>query len=92
MILKEDKDSSQCAHYRPISLLNVDLNILTKIMAYRLVNFTPDLVSLDKLGFMAIREAKDNVIKALNLIHLASNLDTPSLFLSTDTEKAFDKV
>lgn len=44
-INKEGKDPAQCAHYRPISLLNLDLKILRKIMAERLANFVSELVS-----------------------------------------------
>lgn len=44
------------------------------------------------MGFVPGREAKDNVIKVLNLIQLAFNADMPCLFLFTNTEKAFDTV
>lgn len=92
VIRKEGKGHSMCAHYRPIILLNIDLKILTKIMVNRLATFLPDLISLDQVGFVPGREARDDVIKVLYLLHLSSTAATPCLFLSTDAEKAFDCV
>lgn len=39
-----------------------------------------------------MREARDNTTKVLNWIHIASTTHTPCVFLSMDTEKAFDHV
>lgn len=38
-ISKEGKDSTQCASYKPISLLNQDFKLLMKIFAMRLIFF-----------------------------------------------------
>lgn len=51
------------------------------------------LLNVDlKLFFIPTHEARDNTIKALNLIHLADSFNTPSVFLGTDTAKVFDWV
>lgn len=36
LLVKKDKDPLLCSSYRPISLLNVDFKILSKILALRL--------------------------------------------------------
>lgn len=41
VIPKDSKDPAQFASYRPISLLNVDLKIFTKILANRLLPHMP---------------------------------------------------
>lgn len=41
---------------------------------------------------MPDREAKDNVTKSLNLIHAARQQKIEGFLLSTDAEKAFDRV
>lgn len=52
----------------------------------------PSLVHLKHLGFVLGKEARDNILKALNQIHLANTSKTSWVFLGTDTEKAFDRV
>lgn len=92
VIPKEGKDPSQCGSYRPISLLNVDLKMFTKILATRLQQHLPLLVHLDQVGFVPTREARDNTTKVLNLLHVAGQSKGPSIFLGSDAEKAFDRV
>ncbi|KAM8966964.1 LOW QUALITY PROTEIN: megakaryocyte-associated tyrosine-protein kinase-like [Pelodytes ibericus] len=38
------------------------------------------------------REAKDNTTKLINIIHMAGRRKEPLIYLSTDAEKAFDRV
>lgn len=92
VIPKEGKDPTLCGSYRPISLLNSDIKLFTKILATRLAIHLPDLVHLDQVGFVPTREARDNTTKVLNLLHVAKTSHTPCVFLSTDAEKAFDRV
>lgn len=84
------KDPSKCASYRPISLLNLDVKIFAKILANRLRPHLQKLIGPEQVGFMPGREAKDNVIKSLLLIHLANSSDIEGFLLSTYAEKAFD--
>lgn len=60
VIPKEGKDPSSCNSYRPISLLNMDLKHFTKISATRLAQHLQDMVHLDRVGFITMREARDN--------------------------------
>lgn len=52
----------------------------------------PQLVHLDQVGFILTREARDNTIKVLNLIHVANQTHAPCVFLGAIAEKAFDRV
>lgn len=92
VIPKEGKDPHECASYRPISLLNIDVKIFAKILANRLKPILHKLIGPEQAGFMPGREAKDNVIKSLLLINKIKTSDTEGLLLSTDAEKAFDRV
>lgn len=92
VISKEGKDPSQCGSYCPISLLNSDLKLFTKIISIRLQQHLTSLIHLDQVGFVPTREARDNTIKVLNLLHIANNTKSPCILLGTDAEKAFDRV
>lgn len=92
VIHKEGKDPAACGSYRPISLLNLDLKLFTKILATRLVHHLQQLIHVDQIGFIPSREAKDGTIKVLNLIHITRSRGIPCVFLNTDAEKAFDRV
>lgn len=47
LLAKKDKDPLLCTSYRPISLLNVDFKVLSKVLAKRLESVIPDVVSPD---------------------------------------------
>ncbi|XP_053575435.1 glycerol-3-phosphate acyltransferase 2, mitochondrial [Bombina bombina] len=68
VIPKPGKNHKICANYRPISLINQDLKILTKILANRLKHILPNLIHPDQVGFVKDREAPDNVRRLLNII------------------------
>lgn len=92
VIPKEGKDLTSCGSYRPISLLNVDLKIFTKILATKVQQHLPHLIHLHQVGFVPSHEAKDNMIKVLNLLQIADTTHPQCVFLGTDAEKAFDRV
>lgn len=92
VIHRDGKDPTLCASYRPISLLCVDFKILTSIIANRIQSCIRKLVKPDQTGFIIQRQGTDNVRRALNLQSLAQKRDTPSMLLSLDAEKAFDRV
>lgn len=92
VIHKDGKDPTQCMGYRPISLLCQDLKILTSILANRIQIHICKLVNPDQTGFITGRQGTNNVRRALNLQSIASDRDTPSMLLSLDAEKAFDRL
>lgn len=45
LLHKGDKDPTSCGSYRPLSLLNADLKVLAKVIASRLDNVLPHIIS-----------------------------------------------
>lgn len=92
VIRKPGKDPTFCRSYRPISLLNIDTKLITKVMATGLLLLLPKWISADQTGFIPAREARDNSLRTCSLIHRVRRCSQPTLLLSTDAEKAFDRV
>uniref|UniRef100_A0A8C5PAH9 Reverse transcriptase domain-containing protein n=1 Tax=Leptobrachium leishanense TaxID=445787 RepID=A0A8C5PAH9_9ANUR len=89
---KAGKDPKLCSSYRPISLLKSDLKIFATVLARRLRAVISLLVQKDQVGFVPAREARDGTTRTLNAIHCSRQRGVPMILLSTDAEKAFDRV
>ncbi|XP_068089234.1 vomeronasal type-2 receptor 26-like [Hyperolius riggenbachi] len=92
VIPKPEKDPNYCVNYRPISLINIDLKLFAKMLAERLKPLLPKIIHTDQAGFVSGREARDNTLKTVSLIHHAKKTNTPLCIISVDAEKAFDRV
>lgn len=86
------KDPTQCVHFHPISLLNMDLKLFTKILTNWLFPFVQWIIYNDQVGFIPNRKVKDNTTRVLNIIHKAHISAISTILLSTDAWKAFDCV
>ena len=92
VLLKPGKDPVDCSSYRPISLLNVDVKILSKILASRINTIISDIISNDQTGFVRGRHSFINIRRLLNVVHSPASGGGPEVVVSLDAEKAFDRV
>lgn len=89
LLLKKDKDPLLCGSYRPISLLNVDVKILAKVLCARLQQVMSLLVSPDQTGFITGRQSFFNTRRLLNIL-LCPGSDNAEVVVSLDAQTAFD--
>lgn len=92
LILKPGKDPLDCSSYRPISLLNVDVKILAKLLASRIDIIIPEIVSPDQTGFIRGRHSFTNLRRLFGLVYSPASREAPEVVVSLDAEKAFDRV
>lgn len=89
---KLEIDPMNCGSYRPISLPNMDLKILTKVLATCLSRVIETLVDSDHMGFIPQKSTDINIRRLFtNLQASHSNVGT-RMVMELDVEKAFDVV
>jgi len=89
LLHKKGRDPEDITSYRPISLMNYDAKIFSKIMANRLLSSLTDLISPEQLGFMSERYIGEGVLTAELLMEKYEN-ENEGLFVNLDFFKAFD--
>ena len=92
MIPKKDKALNKLKNWRPITLLNYDYKIASKVIASRLKFVLSDLIDHDQASFLKGRSIAENICLINNVISYTHLKDIPGLLLFIDFEKAFDTI
>jgi exonuclease III len=80
------------ANWRPISLLNVDYKILSKVLSKRLAAVLPECIHVDQTCSIPGRSITDNLHLVRNIADYCNAKNIPAAVVSFDQEKAFDRV
>ena len=86
LIEKKDKDKRLLKNWRPISLINVDVKIISKVMAMRLESILPFLVHHSQNAFIKGSWSIDDILE------YAKRNNRTGILVAIDFEKAFDSL
>ena len=86
------KDRTEISNYRPITLLNTDYKLFTKVLAFQLMDEVGQMIHPNQTGFMPNRTIFNNIRLASTILNYAELTETDGAIISLDQEKAYDKI
>ena len=91
-VLYKKKDRKDIRNYRPITLLNCDYKILTRILNTRILKVLRTAAAVDNTGFVPGRSILDNTRLLTLLQAVVEEREGEGAMIFLDFEKAFDTV
>ena len=92
LIDKKDKDKCFIKNWRPISLLNVDMKIISKAFSSRLKKILPSIISSEQTAYVNKRYIMEGGRFISDIIEMCNIENVKGFIVSMDIEKAFDSL
>ena len=92
LLEKKGKDRMFIKNWRPISLLNLDYKILTKVLATKMKKILPFIVHHNQTGFIEGRRIVDSIRTIQDIMNYSMLKNLEGMMLFIDFEKAFDSI
>ena len=86
------KDPTEISNYRPITLLNTDYKLLTKVLTIQLMTPIHSLIHPDQAGFIPKRSIFNHIRLAQAIINYTEVMEENGAIVALDQEKVYDKI
>ena len=90
--MKKDRDKRLIKNCRPISLLNVESKLIWNLLANRLQDIMPNLVSENQSSYINSTFISEGGRVILDTLEITNSLQIDGLLMTIDIKKAFDSV
>ena len=92
LIERKDRDKKLIKNWRPISLLNIDTKLISKVLAGRLKNVLPSLITSHQTAYVNGRFISEGGRLISDVLEICDKLQIKSFLMTVDIEKAFDSI
>ena len=92
LIEKKGRNERYIQNWRPISLLNVDIKLISKALAERLKNVLHEIISPNQNAYVKNRCIREGGRLISDLLEMSEVLNKQGFLVTIDIEKAFDSV
>ena len=92
LIEKQGKDRTLIENWRPISLINVDAKIISKVIAVRVENVLPNIIHHNQTGYVKDCYIGETVRSIFNIMEFTDHENIPGILIFIDFKKAFDTI
>ena len=91
LIEKRGKDRKLIENWRPISLVNVDAKIISKVIASRTKNVLAYIIHSNQTGYVKDHFIGNKTVRSiLDIMNFTGKENMPGLMILIDFRKAFD--
>jgi hypothetical protein len=92
LLPKEGKDSKDIKNWRPITLSNCDLKIVTKALSNKVSKVLESIIDPVQTAYVPGRSVADNLRSNFYIKNKCNSLQQDAVLISLDAKKAFDSV
>ena len=89
-LLHKGDNRNYLTNWRPISLLNTDYKIFSKVISSRIKAVLPKIISTSQKGFLKNRNITELIRNIDDILNLTNTSKSSGLLASVDFRKAFD--
>ena len=88
LIEKNDRDQRFIKNWRPVSLLNVDSELISKTLALTLKNVLPSLISPNQTAYVKNRFISESGRLISDILDVSVQLNIENVLVTIDIQKA----